>query len=52
MILNLTLNDLIEQITPILKPILHLVKLASSSTKWASLVQDGRYSIEFSRSSL
>jgi hypothetical protein len=43
-VLNLMLNDLIEQITPILKPILDLVKLTSSSTKWASLVQDARYS--------
>jgi hypothetical protein len=40
LVLNLILNDIIEQVTPSVKPMLDLVKLTSSPSKWASLVQD------------
>jgi hypothetical protein len=43
-VLNSIVNDIIEQTAPILKPILDLGKLTSSSTKRAGLVQDARYS--------
>jgi hypothetical protein len=42
-VLNLMLNDVLKKITPVLEPILDLVRLTACSKQWASFVKEGKY---------
>jgi hypothetical protein len=42
-VLNLMLTDILDQVTPMLRPILDLVRLTSCSTRWTGFVKEARY---------